>query len=630
MISLLRCSKKIEILGQLKTRSFQYRFYAKFAPDHQSEDWNEQKSERLKSRLGRLVTTNEMELSSRHQRAAEEAKLRKMKAETGQQKQDMQYLLTPYLEEYFSSLSNVLEGKMPKLLKERMVVVSFLGLKRLSQLENSFTVDQQVEKLLKQGKLPHAIHLCKMAKETGSVGMNQILKYLVQKGQKDTATKVLNVLKKSGCLPTDRTPVILVKNISTSGKKLSPTDVQKLLKNYEFSLAKTKSTQAKTIISNALLDNLVKNSSTKYAIAMYSDIPDRGRFSRDCQTYTTMLNMISHQPMPLEKEIIDLRKEIWFEVERRQEDGALSIDSKLVDAYCNSLSLQTDPRYFKMISEVNDKYYSLDMSQEPEGSRKFPFTERQFDILIKSTVNTESFSQASKLFDRIQEFKHVVLDLQIYHNLLRSAYLWKNSHIATVKILNQMIIDMKNGKEKSILNSLTIHLAFRNFLKYRGQEIDLDFIEKLIHEILPEFNIKIDEMIMRSYIALYCKVFRDSHGHKPRPNIGNHIVSFIRDNINALSQVSHRQPHPEKLRKALLNGSNICSYVIKHPNNNELSEEAITGIKEVKDKLDSLAKELNKNFEKTKEESAKPKVSKKKDQKKEDNEDEEDEVFTLV
>lgn len=630
MISLLRCTKKIDILDQFKTRSIYYRLYAKFAANHRSEDWNEQKSERLKSRLGRLVTTNEMELSSRHQRAAEEAKLRKMKAETGQQKQDMQYLLTPYLEEYFSSLSNVLEGKMPKLLKERMVVVSFLGLKRLSQLENSFTVDQQVENLLKQEKLPHAIHLCKMAKETGSVGMNQILKYLVQKGQKDTATKVLNVLKKSGCLPTDRTPVILVKNSSTSDKKLSPTDVQKLLKNYQFSLAKTKSTQAKTIISNALLDNLVKNSSTKYAIAMYRDIPDRGRFSRDCQTYTTMLNMISHQPMPLKKEIIDLRKELWFEVERRQEDGALSIDSKLVDAYCNSLSLQTDPKYFKMISEVNDKYYSLDMSREPEGSRKFPFTERQFDILIKSAVNTESFSQASKLFDRIQDFKHVVLDLQIYHNLLRSAYLWKNSHIATVKILNQMIIDMKNGKEKSVLNSLTIHLAFRNFLKYRGQELDLDFVETLIHEILPEFKIKIDEMIMRSYLALYCKVFRDSHGHKPRPNIGNHIVGFIRSNINALSEVSHRQPHPEKLRKALLNGSNICSYVIKHPNSNELSEEAITGIKDVKDKLDVLAKELNKNFEKPKEESAKPKVSKQKDQKKEVNEGEEDEVFTLI
>ncbi|KAF5098101.1 hypothetical protein D0Z03_001283 [Geotrichum reessii] len=334
--------------------------------------------------------------------------------------------------------------------------------------------------------------------------------------------------------------------------------------------------------------------------------------------------------MPLKKEIIDLRKELWFEVERRQEDGALSIDSKLVDAYCNSLSLQTDPKYFKMISEVNDKYYSLDMSREPEGSRKFPFTERQFDILIKSAVNTESFSQASKLFDRIQDFKHVVLDLQIYHNLLRSAYLWKNSHIATVKILNQMIIDMKNGKEKSVLNSLTIHLAFRNFLKYRGQELDLDFVETLIHEILPEFKIKIDEMIMRSYLALYCKVFRDSHGHKPRPNIGNHIVGFIRSNINALSEVSHRQPHPEKLRKALLNGSNICSYVIKHPNSNELSEEAITGIKDVKDKLDVLAKELNKNFEKPKEESAKPKVSKQKDQKKEVNEGEEDEVFTLI
>jgi hypothetical protein len=581
--------------------------------------------------LGRLVTRNEIEPSSRRQRAIAEAKERKHKAETGQRKQDMQYLLTPYLEEYFSSLNNVLEGKMPKFLKERMVVVSFLGLKRLSQLENSFTVDQHVEKLLKEGKLPHAIHLCKMAKETGSVGMNQILKYLMQKGQKDTATKVLNVLKKSGCLSTDRTPVILVKNSGSSDKKLSPTDVQKLLKNYEFSISKTKSAQAKTILSNALLDNLVKNSSTKYAIAMYRDIPDKGRFSRDCQTYTTMLNMISHQPLPLKKEIIDLRKEIWSEVEQREENGDLTVDSKLVDAYCNSLSLQTGTQYFNMVSEVNEKYYSLDMSKEPEGSKKFPFTERQFDILLKSAVNTESYSQASKLFDRIQDFKHVVLDLQIYHNLLRSAYLWKNSHIATVKILNQMILDFKSGGEKSRLNSLTIHLAFRNFLKYRGQELDLEFVEKLIHEVLPELDVNIDETIMRSYLALYCKVFRDSHGHKPRPDIGLQIVLFIRDNIDSLSKVGHRQPHPEKLRKALLNGGNICSYVIKHPNSSELPEGAIDDIKEVKNQLEALTQELNETFTKTKEDPEKSRNDKKKNtQKKKDEEDEDDDEFILM
>ena len=596
-----------------------------------SENQVEQKSDRLKSRLDRLVTRNEIEPSSRRQRAVAEAKERKRKAETGQHKQDMQYLLTPYLEEYFSNLNNVLEGKMPKMLKERMVVVSFLGLKRLSQLENSFTVDQHVEKLLKEGKLPHAIHLCKMAKETGSVAMNQILKYLMQKGQKDTATKVLNVLKKNGCLPTDRTPVILVKNSGSSDKKLSPTDVQKLLKNYEVSISKTKSALAKTILSNALLDNLVKNSSTKYAIAMYMDIPKKGRFSRDCQTYTTMLNMVSHQPLPLKKEIIDLRKEIWSEIQQREENGEITLDSKLVDAYCNSLSLQTGTQYFSMVSEVNEKYYSIDMSKEPRGTKKFPFTQRQFDILLKSAVNTESYTQAGKLFDQIQDFKHVVLDLQIYHNLLRSAYLWKHSHIATVKILNQMILDFKNGNEKSRLNSLTIHLACRNFLKYRGQELDLEFVEKLIHEVLPELEVNIDETIMRSYLTLYCKVFRDSHGHKPRPNIGFHIVMFIRDNIESLSKVGHRQPHPEKLRKALLNGGNICSYVIKHPDSSELPEGAIAEIKQVKDQLEALTKELNETFAKTKEDPEKSKNDQNKStEKKKDEEDEEDDEFFIV
>ena len=66
-----------------------------------SENQVEQKSDRLKSRLDRLVTRNEIEPSSRRQRAVAEAKERKRKAETGQHKQDMQYLLTPYLEDIF-------------------------------------------------------------------------------------------------------------------------------------------------------------------------------------------------------------------------------------------------------------------------------------------------------------------------------------------------------------------------------------------------------------------------------------------------------------------------------------------------------------------------------------------------
>lgn len=478
-------------------------------------------------------------------------------------------------------------------------MLSFLGLKSLKQLENSFTVDQHVKVLLEQGKLSQAIHLCRMAKNNGSVGMNQILQYLVKKGDHNTANQVFNNMKKWGCTPTERTPVILTKYAAGSTKTLKQTEVQKLLQTYEHSMAKARTASAKLILSNALLENLARNSSVTYAFAMYNDIPSSGRFSRDTKTYTTMLNMIAHQPTPLTKEITAMRKEIWNEVQKREAAGELVVDSILVDAYSNSLALQTDPKYYKTLLELKEQYFSENTDAEPEDSKKFPFTARQFDILLKSAGNTGQFQQAISLYESVQTSSHVKLDLANYHSILRIAHKVKDAPEVTKKLFDRILTDYRSGNKDVSPTALTIHLVWRNYLLSKHKDIDLNGVEKVLQEVLPELEIPINDMILSSYIAFYLKVFSSSFGRRPGRAAGLRAVQVISDNLSVISDVSPLQKNPQRIKKALLGASNVCDYTMNHPDRKGVSEEDVEWVGQVKSEIQGLLKIWADNFGKT-------------------------------
>lgn len=553
----------------------------------------------LKSKLADLVHGEPMELEPAKLAAIREIQERKKRAQFAQETADFGYLLRPHMEKYFADLRLVLEER-PSFLQERVVVLSFLGLDNVKQLENSYTVDQQVEQLLEEGKLPYAVHLCRMAKEKGSVGMNKILQHLIRKGDHNTASQVYNSMKKWGCTGTERTPVILSRSTVKADKQLDQTEVHKMLQAYEGSMSKAKTATSKLIISNAMLETLARTSSVTYAFAFYNDIPEKGRFSRDKKTYTTILSMISHQPLPLSRECISMRKSVWEEVQKRISLGELDIDSKLVDSYSNSLAMQTDPEYYRTLLAVKEQYFINDTDVQPETESKFPFTSRQFDILLKSALNTGQHEEAAKLFDAIPTCKHVKLDLANYHNILRNAHSLKNSRESTEKILKTIIADYESGNQELKPTSLTIHLVWRNYLQSQHKEIDLDGVENIIHNVLPRLRIPIDEIILSSYVALYHKVFSASYGRRPGVEAGLQAVQLIKDNLGAISEVSSRQKNPQRVKRALINALNICGFVLNHPGNRSNREKELVWVTEVKESIQGLIGNLTDHFGKKK------------------------------
>lgn len=552
------------------------------------------KAKPVKSKLKELVHGEYSDLNPTKVTSILEAKERKKRARFAQETTDFGYLMRPYMEKYFSDIKNVLH-ETPSFLQEHFVVVSFLGLENVKQLENSYTVDKHVESLLAENKLPYAVHICRMAKDKGSVGMNRILQHLLKKGDHNLATKVFNNMKKWGCTPTERTPVILSKHTIKSEKSLSSTEVQKLIQNYDHSMNKSKTAVSKLILSNSMLETLARSSYVSYAIALFKDIPETGRFSRDSKTYTTMLNMIAHQPTPISREILSLRKSIWSEVQQREHAGELEVDAKLVDAYCNSLAIQKDPKYYHMLLDIKKQYFSDDINVE-SSIRKFPFTSREFDILFKCAVNTGLHEEAACLFESVSDFKQMKLDLANYHNILRNAYKLSESQAYTEKVFETMLTDYRAGNQSAHPNSLTIHLVWRNYLQSKGKDIDLQGIENTIQKILPELDISVDEMILSTYVGLYYKVFNSSFGRRPGGRAGIQAVKFIKEHLDEISEVSSRQKFPTRVKKALLNASNICDYTLNHTDNRSKIDDELLWIKDVKSNIQQLLKTLADNF----------------------------------
>lgn len=528
----------------------------------------------------------------------------KKRARKAQEGDDFAYLVQPILTKYFSNVQNLL-GKKPAVLDEKIAVLKFLGLEDVSQLDNSYTISQHVKTLLSEEKVPQAIHLCRMAKSAGSVGMNQVLQHLVQHKDHNTAVQVFNNMRKWGCAPTDRTSVIINKYLATSTKALTTVEVQRLLQSYEHSLRKTRSGSAKTILSNALLETLARRSSVNYAFAMYKDIPDSGSFSKDCRTYTTMLNMISNQPQPLTQSIISKRKQIWQEVEKRESEGTLVVDARLADAYCNALAGQTSTEYFDMIMEVQEKYFSKD----GKNADKFSYTARQLGILLQSAENTGQHKAAVDTFTELQKSGTVKLDLANYHDVMRIASTMKHSQELLRTLFEGMLADYAAGNEAAKPTAVTFHLMWSSFLKDVHKKIDLENLEHTVQHTLPKLEIPITDMILSSYIKFYQKVFARSYGKGSSSSAGLRAIQFMQEHIESISDVSPEQKNPARLNKILVNSIRVCDFALNHTDQ-KLSETDIEYLNNAKTKFQELLATLKQNFDKKPE--ATPEKSKEK------------------
>lgn len=496
---------------------------------------------------------------------------RKTQAQFTQQLTDFGFCLRPYIHDYFADINNLLY-ETPNFLQERFIMVAFLGLQSTSQLEDSDLIDYKVKSYLEKGKLTHAVHLCRMAKENGSMGMNRVARYLEQNVERELALKVIRNMQKWRNKPDEQTRAFLESTDTPTQLGLNNPANSKLKAIYDTSMKNAVSTVQKMIITNSVLEALARNSTHVDAFEMYYKIPNRGRFSRDYKTYMIMLDLLAGLD-PIARGLPRMRKMIWSDIESRADLGEIAIDADLVEAYCKTLMKDQDPESYQAILDTVDHYFCKDSSLD-RFSRQFPFTSKEVDIIMTSALNSGRYQDAYSMFEVIHSYKHVDLTLENYHNFLRNYSMHKQSNKKRAdQIWNIAVDEYHEGNLALKPTSLTFHLVLRNFLQEKGNSIGPEIIEDMV-ETLKELEIPIDDLVLSNYIAIYTRMYNNSLGKSPGRDFGIRSLQFVKANLNAISEVSSLQENPKRIRTALQHTMQLCGYVRNHPDHVSYKKES--------------------------------------------------------
>lgn len=537
--------------------------------------------------FGKVDVTKEQKIALVH---SIERKYASQKAQT---LMDFAFVLRPYMREYFSSIDSVLHST-PNFLEEKDIVAAFLGYRKKHDYNRPYNVTKVVEENLKANRPAYALHACRLGKENATVGMNLLLSYLSHREKFTTIFKVYNNLKKWGVTPNERTYAILSHSGSAFDSKMYKNDTKKLLKVYDDVMEKTKSTKSKIIYTNSTLVSLAKTSFPRNAYDFYMDIPARGAFSRDTITYSTMLNLIYRLKKPSDfPEILALRDTIWNEALSRVNDGELKMSDKLVNSYCNCLSLLESPEAYQRIISLFDHYFNINEST-PGQQTKYPFTEVQLDTILKSALHTGNSTTVLKYYHMLDDIDTIKIDRSCFHNFLRNFALIEDFNISIAGELLSKVMKQNKSPEDSFVNSLSIHLLWRIFVNSEAP-IDVKKIDEMKDTLIPLLDIPVDDLIISGYLACYIKALGRNNTASPQQAL--EAAKFVSENLGAISNVSITQKNPLRINKCLTNMSILCRRVLNQEENFDLLRSGqLDWLKSTLEKCKSLNKELEKNF----------------------------------
>lgn len=548
-------------------------------------------SPRLKQNLKRAVDGDSevFEDAKPRSRTTRERKARAQKAQT---MMDFGFVLRPYMKEYFSNVNNLLQST-PNYLEEREIVGAFLGLSSLKQLENGYTVGQIVDKNLEKKRPAYAMHLCRMAKTQGTVGMNRLLQYLCDTDDFKHVFKVYNNLKKWGVPPNERTYSILTHAGVNADCRTYRTNIKILLQIYKDAMAKATSNTSKAIYTNSTLVSLCRFSLPQNAYEFYMQIPSTGRFSRDEITYSTMLNLVARQKNFSDfPELQNLNKIIWDEVNSRVAKKELKFTPRLIDSYCNSLCNRnfTNP-YF----EVDDLYHKhFNFNDSTIFDKKFPFTEVQLDILLKSCLYSRKYEQAVEIYHSLNNMPNVYLDLSCVHNFLRNfAFVPMLDFQVPRTLLDRMVKCGRSKGGKMKLTSLSIKLFWRAF--QQSNSFDINVVDEMRDKVIPDFHIPVDDHIISEYASLYAHAALSNNPPSSQQLL--YACKFLHDNISIISNVSKTQPNPLRIDRGLSKGIIMCRCALDDQANYEaLKNGDLKWLVELCEKLKGLQIQLKETF----------------------------------
>lgn len=473
---------------------------------------------------------------------------RKNRAQYTQQLMDFGFCLRPYIHEYFSDVENLL-SETPMFLQERFIIASFLGLQSEDDLVYEYLVKSKVKYWLNREKLPYAVHLCRMAKDKGSSGMIEVFKYMKQNLDKKLAYRVLQNMKEWGCVPEGPALDFMVQQEKPLLGLLNPENA-KLKTICEKALAEARDDRSKLTALFSVLQVMSKTSTLRDTFDFFSQIPNSGPVARDHNMYRFMFDYLASFP-PYKEDLMKFRDYIWRELKTSVKSGAIIMTPELVNAHLQVLVTQPSEAAYQSVLSVIDNYFSKNMPIETDEFR-FPFESAQFDLLLKSMLETRNSADASMIFRELKNYPHVKLTLENCHGVLRNIIMQEKPDYQTAEVV------LRNMQRFEDVNSVSIYLAMRA-LKFRKT---FQFESDLVDTIFTK-DVQVDSLLIAGYAEYVFDTY--SSNRKESSNHGMRVLEMAQKHIDTLKHDVFLKRNPYILQRGLSKLNELSTFIRFHP-----------------------------------------------------------------
>ncbi|ODV58868.1 Mrx1p ASCRUDRAFT_77592 [Ascoidea rubescens DSM 1968] len=494
----------------------------------------------LKSRLGYFKKSDKI---IKHSKYEDEVKNRRIKSkiiQTGLQpysRQKTSYLLKNDFG-YNDTLEQLRESDInnPKIVRilqsnDQRLIYSYLGISG-SKLTDSVIVQTKVGKLLAKDQVAKALFFCKLAKKRGIVGMNDVMKYYLEKGNVKLALDVYTWRRRWNIPSNEHTFTILFKGFSDVKGGLTENQLKKIDRLYTnlvddyrniSSIDKTSMSQRQRDIENSeddgLLDQLkgYEALEEEYETPNNEDLKDsedsEGKDKKISASHTTKIQLSnihinSALSAMMNTTSIELQeKYAWTIFDSLPKYGPHSFDNFTLSAmFTGLLNIEikgkTEEEYIlektqKLWDLINDK---LEQSEKRKLSEKTPsgaFKLEKFVLLSYLTLMTK--------------FKH---DLEPFI-MLQFLDEWFNFES---KLLRKFIVSKKIQNKDLLIKVPEKHIVFKpsskvltlllNYLSKceNNNLISQNDLTEIYHEVMFKFPFFVDEYGLKEWLETFYKM----------------------------------------------------------------------------------------------------------------------------
>ncbi|ODQ65060.1 hypothetical protein NADFUDRAFT_42359 [Nadsonia fulvescens var. elongata DSM 6958] len=428
------------------------------------------------------------------------------------------------LDEHFASTNKsprTLMKEVPSVVSNFGKVLEYLGTSR-NQLLDPYIVSKDTKKLLDKGEPVKAMYLARLAKDKGTVGLNLVLQYYMDKRLYQRALDLLNDMKKWSCPPNDHTYTIMLKGLGTFSE-FTPRGLEIVVKIYD-----TLATEQKINIfqrNSALRACLQTPQGFSLALKIYNEMPIKGRNVANRFTFSMIFNTL--KPTYGEKKaLLGFLRKVWSDAEmaqsrldedrkhikkskdRTKETGNdIILTPELVADFCRAyVRMDQSKESVDYAFQVVNKYFGISL-RDSSGiiiqKGTFDLSRSIVDFILNTCLESKQYQNGIDYFNAFLKSPDVIFkpDTAIYNDyLLCHTKLSK----ATEALKALKFLDKQTHKNKDLeLTTSSVFYCTQAFIgSIEKPAVLFDHLETLRTTIMPQHSLMMTLKVFSGYMEV--------------------------------------------------------------------------------------------------------------------------------